>query len=67
MVYLLPDKKSVYANGVVYKQRSIIRFKNPAPRGNTCFNCVAYHDMALCDSICAHCKQGMVFGRGKDV
>ena len=60
-IRLWVDGRTVDVNGTIYKQTSIYTFDNPAPRGDPCYNCVAFSNMRLCDFICPYCQQDHVF------
>ena len=51
----------VHYGGQSYRQVHLSKLPPSPVVGNTCYWCVAYSDMRLCDAICGHCKLEHVF------
>jgi len=51
---------TVHVAGSVYRQVQTSKLPHP-PVDDTCYWCVAFSNMRLCDAICGYCKQDHVF------
>ena len=50
----------VHYGGQAYRQVPTHKLP-PPPVDDTCYWCVAYSDMKLCDAVCGHCKLNHVY------
>lgn len=55
----------VHYGNQTYRQVSIHKLPPPVITGDTCYWCVAYSDLTLCNAICMYCKEEFVFIKKK--